>query len=95
MDLLQRVLAVDPKLQGLSAADYHLPAGEKPNEAINRSWNQLQGSWAGFHREMGKWSPGDFGTWMTRERWLLPLFQKLGYGRYACPKPGEMVVCLF
>ena len=42
-DLLQRVLAVDPKLEGLSLVDYHLPAGEKLNEAINRSWNQSPG----------------------------------------------------
>ena len=42
-DLLQRVLAVDPKLEGLSLVDYHLPAGEKLNEAINRSWNQPPG----------------------------------------------------
>jgi hypothetical protein len=89
-DLLQRVLAVDPKLEGLSAADYHLPAGEKPNEAINRSWNRLQGSWAGFHREMEKLPPGDFGTGMTRDRWLLPLFQELGYGRLQTAKAVEL-----
>jgi len=43
-DLLQRVLTVDPSLAGLSAEAYHLPAGEKLNEAINRSWNRLQGA---------------------------------------------------
>ena len=89
-DLLQRVLVVDPELDGLSAADYHLPAGEKLNEAINRSWNRLQGSWAAFHREMEKLPPGDFGTGMTRDRWLLPLFQELGYGRLQTAKAIEL-----
>lgn len=42
-DLLQRVLSVDRGLDGLSPADYHLPAGEKLNEAINHSWDRLEG----------------------------------------------------
>ncbi|MCX6702867.1 MAG: N-6 DNA methylase, partial [Candidatus Wolfebacteria bacterium] len=89
-DLLQRVLAVDPKLDGLSAADYHLPAGEKPNEAINRSWNRLQGSWAAFRAMRERLGIGDFATGETRDRWLLPLFQELGYGRLQTAKAVEL-----
>ncbi|MDP2991431.1 MAG: N-6 DNA methylase, partial [Kiritimatiellota bacterium] len=89
-DLLQRVLAVDPKLDGLSAADYHLPAGEKPNEAINRSWNRLQGSWAAFRAMRERLGIGDFATGETRDRWLLPLFQELGYGRLQTAKAIEL-----
>lgn len=40
-DLLQLALAIDPKLDGLSAADYNLPVREKLNKVINRSWNRL------------------------------------------------------
>ena len=40
-DLLQRVLAGDADLDGLTPESYHL-SGEKLNEAINRSWNRLQ-----------------------------------------------------
>lgn len=42
-DLLQRVLENDKNLAGLSPEGYHL-SGEKLNEAINRSWNRLQGA---------------------------------------------------
>jgi len=89
-DLLQRVLAVDPNLEGLSAADFHLPAGEKPNEAINRSWNRLQGSWAAFRAMRERLGIGDFATGETRDRWLLPLFQELGYGRLQTAKAVEL-----
>ena len=89
-DLLQRVLAVDPSLEGLSPADYHLPNGEKLNEAINRSWNRLQGSWATFRTSRGRLSEGDARTTLTRERWLLPLFQELGYGRLQTAKAVEL-----
>ncbi|PJH75397.1 MAG: hypothetical protein CO064_06880, partial [Anaerolineae bacterium CG_4_9_14_0_8_um_filter_58_9] len=69
-DLLQRVLAADPGLEGLSPADYHLPNGEKLNEAINRSWNRLQGSWAAFRAMRERLGIGDFATGETRDRWL-------------------------
>jgi hypothetical protein len=89
-DLLQRVLAVDPKLEGLTPADYHLTGSEKLNEAINRSWNRLQGSWGTFRMSRARLGDGDAGTTLTRERWLLPLFQELGYGRLQTSKAIEL-----
>ena len=81
-DLLQRVS--DPSassLEGLQPSDYHLLAGEKLNEAINRSWNRLIGAWENFKNAQGKVLAEQPGTTETRQRWLLPLFQELGYGR--------------
>jgi hypothetical protein len=81
-DLLQRVS--DPSassLEGLQPSDYHLFEGEKLNEAINRSWNRLIGAWENFKRAKEKVFEGQPGTTETRQRWLLPLFQELGYGR--------------
>jgi hypothetical protein len=89
-DLLQRILAGDKDLGGLAPADYHLPEGEKLNEAINRSWNRLQGSWAAFQTGRGRLKEGDPGTTLTRERWLLPLFQELGFGRLVTVKALEI-----
>jgi len=43
-DLLQRIAAGDHGLDGLAPEDYHLAKGERLNEAINRSWNRLQGA---------------------------------------------------
>ena len=37
---LQRIVARDSALDGLTPAAYHLAEGEKLNEAINRSWNR-------------------------------------------------------
>ncbi len=88
-DLLQRVLENDSSLPGLSPEGYHL-SGEKLNEAINRSWNRLQGAWAAFRTSRSRLNPGDAGTTLTRERWLLPLFDELDYGRLQTAKAVEI-----
>ena len=79
-DLLARLLE-GANLQGLKPEDYHLGAGEKLNEAISRSWSRLQSLWMGFRKSMAALPPTDLGTTLTREKWLLQLFQELGYGR--------------
>jgi hypothetical protein len=89
-DLLQRVTAGDATLGGLRSDDYHLPKGEKINEAMNRSWNRLVGAWAAFRPAMERAAVGEPGTTLTRERWLLPLFQEMGYGRLASAKAIEI-----
>ncbi|MDE2126265.1 MAG: N-6 DNA methylase [Armatimonadetes bacterium] len=89
-DLLQRVVSADRSVEGLSPEDYHLPPGEKINEGINRAWNRLQGSWETFRAAVKKLQKGDPGTRVTRERWLLPLFQELGYGRLQTAKAVEI-----
>ena len=80
-DLLARVAANDPEVPGLTLAAYHLDAGLRFGEAITRSWNRLVGAWAAFQAERAALPAGDPGTTVTRERWLLPLFDELGYGR--------------
>ncbi|MDW8264159.1 MAG: N-6 DNA methylase, partial [Gemmataceae bacterium] len=80
-DLLQRVAAGDGTLPGLAPAAYHLLEGEKLHEASNRAWNRLQSAWASFRTACDKLPAHDLGLATTRERWLLPLFQELGYGR--------------
>jgi hypothetical protein len=88
VDLLQRILAGDKGLAGLTPEDYHL-SGEKVNEAINRAWNHLQGAWVAFQTSRGRLKEAT-GTTLTRERWLLPLFQELGYGRLQTAKAIEI-----
>jgi Eco57I restriction-modification methylase len=88
-DLLQRIVDGDQELGGLTEESYHLAAGEKLNEAINRAWNRLLGGWATFKSSSAKLPPGDPGTTVTRERWLYPLFQELGYGRLVAAKGLE------
>jgi hypothetical protein len=80
-DLPRRIVERDSALDGLSPAEYHLAEGEKLNEALNRSWNRLVGVWSGFQSVVARALAGDPATTATREKWLLPLFQELGYGR--------------
>ncbi|MBI3799286.1 MAG: N-6 DNA methylase [Deltaproteobacteria bacterium] len=89
-DLLQRIAAGDRNLTGLTPEDYHLDKGERLNEATNRAWNRLVGTWATFREARAKLSPGDLGTTITRERWLLPLCSELGYGRLLTAKAIEV-----
>jgi hypothetical protein len=80
VDLLQRVAEADARLGGLSPEAYHL-SGEKVGEAVSRSWQRLLGAWRAFRSTAEKLSESDAGTSVTREKWLLPLFHELGYGR--------------
>jgi hypothetical protein len=78
-DVLQRV-AEGKNLHGLAPDDYHL-SGQSLTEAINTAWNTLQGAWANFRERRDKLPDDDSGTSLTRERWLLPLFRELDFGR--------------
>jgi methylase of polypeptide subunit release factors len=91
-DLLQRIADGDAGLEARSVSpeSYHLAKGEKINEAINRAWNRVLGAWAAFRDASAKLAESDPGTTLTRERWLLPLFQELGYGRLATAKAIEI-----
>jgi type I restriction-modification system DNA methylase subunit len=80
-DLLQRIADKDKELGGLGADSYHLSPSETISEATSRAWNKLVSAWANFKSARQKLPPNDPGTTVTRERWLLPLFQELGYGR--------------
>ena len=89
-DLLERVRAGDLHLEGLTPESYHLAPGEKLNEAINRSWNRLSALWGTFEAARARLGPGDAGTGLTRERWLQPLFQELGFGRLTTARAAEI-----
>jgi hypothetical protein len=89
-DILVRVASGDKSLGGLEESSYHLAPGEKIGEATNRAWNRLQAAWANFQSAREKLAATDTGTSLTRERWLLPLFQLLDYGRLQAAKAEEI-----
>ncbi len=89
-DLLTRIATLDPNLPGLTPDSYNLLKSEKLNEAINRSWNRLLNAWGTFKSSREKLPEKDAGTTLTRERWLLPLFAELGYGRLLTTKAIEI-----
>lgn len=78
-DFLQRVTGSSSTIPGLTTEAYHLAGKEKLNEAASRAWNRLLGIWKVFYAT--NVPAGDPGTTTTREKWLLPLFGELGYGR--------------
>lgn len=79
-DLLTKIVQRDASIGGVSEDSYHV-SGEKLNEAISRSWNRLLGVWRAFEEAKAKLPENDFGTTITREKWLLPVFEELRYGR--------------
>lgn len=89
-DLLDRIIAGDPELGGLTPTDYHLGAGETPREAANRAWSYLTGVWATYRSALEGRGDGASAAGLTREKWLLLLFRELGYGRVAATPPGGL-----
>jgi N-6 DNA Methylase len=78
-DFLQRLTEASSTVPGLGPEAYHLAGKEKLHEAASRAWNRLLGIWKVFYAT--NITAGDPGTTTTREKWLLPLFGELGYGR--------------
>jgi len=88
-DFLQHLAQRDREVPGLSPDAYHLGSGERINEAISRSWNRLLAIWKNFASAVAELPASDLGTTLTREKWMLPFFQELGYGRLSIARPFE------
>ncbi len=89
LDILQRIAQFDTGLGGLTAEAYHRD-GEKLNEVINDAWTHVLRAWYHFQSARAGLAPSELGTALTRERWLLPLFAALDYGRLYTIKPFEV-----
>ena len=89
VDVLQRIAQCDVNLGGMNAEEYHLD-GEKLNEVINDAWLRALRAWNTFQTGRTRLPESDAGTTLTRDRWLLPLFAELGYGRLFGMKPLEL-----
>lgn len=88
-DVLRRIAAIE--VEGLKPDDYHLPPSTKLNEAISQAWSRILAFWKSFREAREKLpDTDDTGAVITRERWLLPLFQELGYGRLTTQKAPEI-----
>jgi hypothetical protein len=88
--LLRRVASRDATLVGIDDEAYHLSEDRKFGEAINESWNRLTGPWWAFRSEVTRLPEGSATAALTREKWLLPLFAELGFGRLAPTKSIEI-----
>lgn len=92
-DLLVRIKE-GKEQSGSKPADYRLFAkGESVRDAAERSWGYLCGVWAAYQdalaRDGAHDDSGVHAVGLTTERWLLPLFEQLGFGALpAVPEPG-------
>jgi len=89
-DLLARIASLDKTVPGLTTADYRLDEGQRHGEAISRSWSRLVPIWRAFRAELAKLPDDDPATSLTRDRFLQPLLQELGYGRVPTAKALEV-----
>lgn len=90
-DLLARVAANDAELNGLTPENFHLPKGERVNEAAARAWDRIKAYWAAFRTATSALDQIETGVSETREQWLLPLFRELGYGRLTYRPAAEVI----
>ncbi|MFF8945716.1 Eco57I restriction-modification methylase domain-containing protein [Streptomyces sp. NPDC014864] len=92
-DLLVRIKE-GKEQTGSKPADYRLYAkGDSVRDAAERSWGYLRGVWTAYQdalaRDGADADPGVHAVGLTTERWLLPLFEQLGFGALApVPAPG-------
>jgi type I restriction-modification system DNA methylase subunit len=87
---LQKIISLDIEIDGLKPVDYNLSPTERINEAISRSWQRITTLWKRFNDQFAKLPLKEVGTSITRERWMLPLFQELGYGNLPLSKGFEI-----
>ena len=90
-DFLAELLSPKTAIEGLEPESYNLAEGERVSEQVNRSWNRLKGRWVDFQKAIAGKGPGESTTTETRDRWLHPIFQELGFGqRLSLASPIEV-----
>ncbi len=88
-DILRRIASL--KVEGATPDAYHLSPGSKLNEAISQSWTSLLNHWRAFQEALANLPESDeTATAVTNERWLLPLFKELDFGRLVTGKSPEI-----
>lgn len=87
-DHLVRIAEGEEK--GLAPADYDLPPRETINEAVSQSWARLCHHWEDFQEARQSLPDDDPGTEITNQKWLLPLFRELGFGKLTTSKSPEI-----
>lgn len=78
---IRRIAEKAADIPGIAASDYHYGSPSELNEALSRAWNFARGRWKDFSSIRKNAAENDTLTTETREKWLLPLLQELGYGR--------------
>jgi hypothetical protein len=88
-DFLRKLAQGDSSIPGLDAASYHVE-GARLHDAIAASWNTMRSRWTNLRTALEALPDSDTATSLTRERFLLPLFAELQYGRLVPEKAREV-----
>ncbi|MBL8899668.1 MAG: restriction endonuclease, partial [Planctomycetes bacterium] len=80
-ELLAQIRGGESSIADLKPESYHLPSGQRLGEAMTAAWNEARSLAHRFYAAQAKADPSDPAVQRTRQDWLLPLFQILGYGR--------------
>ena len=91
LELLVTSTGGDAQVDGLRPEDFHLFGGQRLNEKITECWEKLQRCWQTFKAKRDALSETDYGTTLTRNEWLLPLFNVLDYGRLELNRPAPVI----
>lgn len=88
-DLLRRIAAQD--VPGMKPTDYDLPTSLKLNEVISQAWTRALAHWTDFQAAREALREDDeTGTVATRQQWLMPLLEILGFGKLTQQRAPEI-----
>lgn len=76
-DVLDAIAAGE--MQGQSPVDFHLPKSVRLTDEIAAAWADARAYWAAFQRRLMRLDEDDPATSDTRQHWVIPLFESLGY----------------
>ncbi len=76
-DLLERI--ADGEAPGQKPADFGLPARAHFLDEVADAWAAARRYWEAFRSRLEQLPPGDPGTSVTRDGWVIPLMSLLGY----------------
>lgn len=66
-------------IKGQTAADFGLAKTQKLEDEIAVAWGDAKAFWAAFERRLARLETTDKATSLTREYWVVPLLELLGY----------------
>lgn len=76
-EIFEKIRLEDIRFQ--SAKDFNLNSGDSVRDEINSAWSLALTNWQVFKQKRDALSFTDSGTTETRQRWILPLLQILGF----------------
>ena len=77
-------------ISGLLPTDFHLAERDTLADAMTRAWNELRGHWQSWSSRLEADPAIASNRAELHKRWLLPLFQTLGFGRLSPAAPDEL-----